>query len=74
MYSHLVQQVPDSIPAQVEEFSLSECVPFVSLAGMMLIQCIIPQIEMLTLVLLNTTYPVLANSVDPDQLASEEAN
>ena len=29
---------------------------------------------MLTLLLLNTTCPVLANSVDPDQLASEEAN
>ena len=28
----------------------------------------------LTLHLLNTTCPVLANSVDPDQLASEEAN
>ena len=28
----------------------------------------------LTLLLLNTTRPVLANSVDPDQLASEEAN
>ena len=28
----------------------------------------------LTLLLLNMTYPVLANSVDPDQLASEEAN
>ena len=28
----------------------------------------------LTLRLLNTTCPVLANSVDPDQLASEEAN
>ena len=28
----------------------------------------------LTLLLLNTTCPVLANSVDPDQLASEEAN
>ena len=28
----------------------------------------------LTLLLLNTSYPVLANSVDPDQLASEEAN
>ena len=26
------------------------------------------------LILLNTTCPVLANSVDPDQLASEEAN
>ena len=26
------------------------------------------------LFLLNTTCPVLANSVDPDQLASEEAN
>ena len=26
------------------------------------------------LLLLNTTCPVLANSVDPDQLASEEAN
>ena len=29
---------------------------------------------MLTLLLLNMTCPVLANSVDPDQLASEEAN
>ena len=28
----------------------------------------------LTLLLLNTTCPVLTNSVDPDQLASEEAN
>ena len=28
----------------------------------------------LTLLLLNTTGPVLANSVDPGQLASEEAN
>ena len=28
----------------------------------------------LTLLLLNTTCPVFANSVDPDQLASEEAN
>ena len=28
----------------------------------------------LTLLLLNTTRFVLANSVDPDQLASEEAN
>ena len=27
-----------------------------------------------TLLLLNMTCPVLANSVDPDQLASEEAN
>ena len=27
-----------------------------------------------TLLLLNTTCPVLANSVDPDQLASEEAS
>ena len=31
-------------------------------------------ISLLTLLLLNTTGPVLANSVDPDQLASEEAN
>ena len=30
--------------------------------------------EMLTLLLLNTKCPVSANSVDPDQLASEEAN
>ena len=29
---------------------------------------------MLTLVLLNPLYPDLANSVDPDQLASEETN
>ena len=29
---------------------------------------------MLTLLLLNTKCPVLANSVDPDQLASEETN
>ena len=28
----------------------------------------------LTLLLLNTTCPVLANSVDPNQMASEEAN
>ena len=28
----------------------------------------------LTFLLLNTTCPVLANSADPDQLASEEAN
>ena len=28
----------------------------------------------LTLVLLNRIYPAFANSVDPDQLASEEAN
>ena len=28
----------------------------------------------LTHLLLNTTCPVLANSVDPDELASEEAN
>ena len=27
-----------------------------------------------SLLLLNTTHPVLANSVDPDQLAPEEAN
>ena len=30
--------------------------------------------EILTLLLLSTTWPVLANSVDPDQLASKEAN
>ena len=30
--------------------------------------------QVLTFLLLNTTCPVLANSVDPDQLASEEAN
>ena len=28
----------------------------------------------LTLLMLNTTRPVLANSVDPDKLAFEEAN
>ena len=28
----------------------------------------------ISLLLLNTSCPVLANSVDPDQLASEEAN
>ena len=28
----------------------------------------------LTLLLLSTTCPILANSADPDQLASEEAN
>ena len=31
-------------------------------------------ISTLTLLLLNMTCPVLANSEDPDQLASEEAN
>ena len=30
--------------------------------------------SLLTLLLLNTTSPVLANSIDPDQLASKEAN
>ena len=30
--------------------------------------------QFLLLLLLNMTCPVLANSVDPDQLASEEAN
>ena len=30
--------------------------------------------EKLTVLLLNMTCPVLANSVDPDQLASKEAN
>ena len=30
--------------------------------------------SVLTLLLLNTSCPVLANSIDPDQLASEEAN
>ena len=30
--------------------------------------------KFLTLLLLNTICPVLANSVDPDQFASEEAN
>ena len=32
------------------------------------------EIEWLTLVLLNPYVPVFTNSVDPDQLASEEAN
>ena len=32
------------------------------------------EISMLTLLLLSMTCPVLTNSVDPDQLASEEAN
>ena len=31
-------------------------------------------LQFLTLLLLSTTCPVLANSVDPDQLASSEAN
>ena len=35
---------------------------------------LISLISILTLLLLNTTCPVSANSVDPDQLASEEAN
>ena len=30
--------------------------------------------KMLTLLMLSTTCPVLAKGVDPDQLASEEAN
>ena len=34
----------------------------------------IPTIHPLTFLLLNTTCLVLANSVDPDQLASSEAN
>ena len=32
------------------------------------------QTSPLTLLLLNMAHPVLANSADPDQLASEEAN
>ena len=32
------------------------------------------QLKILTLLLLNLTSPFLANSVDPDQLASEEAS
>ena len=40
----------------------------------MRIICFIRIASILTLLLLNTTCPVLANSVDPDQLASEEAN
>ena len=35
---------------------------------------LIHRLNGLTLLLLNMTCPVLANSVDPDQLASEEAN
>ena len=38
------------------------------------IQYIFPLINILTLLLVNTSCPVLANSVDPDQLASEEAS
>ena len=34
----------------------------------------VSDIGIVILLLLNTTCPVLANSVDPDQLASEEAN
>ena len=38
-------------------------------------QCVMPGLLqfLLTLLLLNTTCPVLVNSVDPDQLASESA-
>ena len=41
-----------------------------------MLNIIIPTTEsvILTLVLLNPIYPAFANSVDPDQLASEEAN
>ena len=38
------------------------------------ISCLLKMCRLLTLLLLSTTCPVLANSVDPDQLASEEAN
>ena len=38
-----------------------------------ILRCLLA-ITILTLILLNTTCPVLAKSVDPDQLASEEAN
>ena len=38
------------------------------------IDCYVYTRTELTLLLLNMTCPVLANSVDPDQLASEEAN
>ena len=36
--------------------------------------CFVNPFIVLTLLLLNMTSPVLANGVDPDQLASEEAN
>ena len=39
-----------------------------------LTHCVYMLSFVLTLLLLNTACPVLANSVDPDQLASEEAN
>ena len=35
---------------------------------------VLPLVLPLNLLSLNTTCPALANSVDPDQLASEEAN
>ena len=40
----------------------------------MLSKIVIDDISILTLLLLNTTCHVLANSVDPDHLAVEEAN
>ena len=47
--------------------------------GISTFRCYVVQIfgelqYVLTLLLLNTTYPVLANSIDPDHLASWEAN
>ena len=39
----------------------------------MWLQAIFRVLSSLSLLLLNTSCPVLANSVDPDQLASEEA-
>ena len=41
---------------------------------LLLSECILLLEAILTLLLLNTTCPVLANSVDPDQLVSEEAS
>ena len=46
---------------------------FATCANKDLDQTVSPQ-GLLTLLLLNMTCPVVANSVDPDQLASEEAN
>ena len=39
-----------------------------------MLKLFIREYNLLTLLLPNTTCPVLANSVDPDRLASEEAN
>ena len=61
-YLSTIQIVADKIPESLTQILLNTILGKYSISNL------------LTLLLLNTACPVLANSVDPDQLASEEAN